>query len=205
LLGTDIETIEDIKKFIDNLRIKVSLSYESIPTDLFEPQKISYFYTARYFVAQDLLNNFDISELTIVDADLIFRRKVSLSEDKDIGFSYKRHPTSLFHSVQGNLFLIRKNKSWFLDKIIENFLERYKNTDWNLVAQSKNDEKAQNLYGLDQVCIAYVAPTIIDDPSFVNIGRKLIDKLETGNRPIWTLTNNKDCDIENKLKEIFGF
>lgn len=204
-LGYDDQFIDEVKSFIKNFKVNISISAETIPSDLLEPQKIAYFYTARYFSARDLLKKFNISELTITDADLIFRRSIKLAADKEIGFSYKKHPTSLFHSVQGNIFLIKNSKVWFLDKMIENFLERYFNTDWNAVANSKNDETAQNLYGLDQVCIAHTAPLVLEDTKFVNIGRKLIDKLEDGVRPIWTLTNNKDQDIEKKLKEIFGF
>ncbi len=203
IMGDDSQCLEDAKEFLTNLDNNHSLSYEPIDSSVLEIPKFSYYFIARYYVARDLFNNTELEEAIILDADVILEKPFDFPENKDIGIFYRPAEERPFRQVWGNLFMIKKSKSWYLDKLIAQYESNYNSIDWAWVHTLKGKKRVQHYSGQDQISIAETINYVKDDPGFFNL-----KSLKIFGPNIWSLTGDgqkSNPETYEILKSRFGF
>jgi hypothetical protein len=203
ILDNDLEFLKSVKDFILSLKGTHSLSYESIDTTMLEYPKFSYYFTARYFIADYLFKKYNIDQAIIIDADIILNDKIGFPENKDIGIFYRPYEEKPFRKIWGNLFMVKKSKSWFLEKIIEQYNLNFNSIDWKMVHSLKGKKRVQQYSGQDQICIAETIHHVEQDDGFFNLkSSKLFGPV------IWSLTGDgqkSNPETYQILKNRFGF
>ena len=180
-------------KLIDNLDKNISISIENLDiVSLNKYQLKTYYYCARFFVAEDLFLNFNINELWVCDADIIFNKATTIPTDKKIGISYNPDQTHLWKKTQANLIYFHKDKQEFISKVIRKYLDRVSSTDFSILKNITDKYELGDLVGLDQVCMSEVLlEDYINDTSFINLHsiENLKSKHPTG-ADVWILIGN---------------
>lgn len=203
LLTDDINILESVKSFILSLKCRHSLSFESIDQSMLEYPKFSYYFIARYFIADYLFKKCNIDQAIIIDADVILNDIIKFPENKDIGIFYRPYEERPFRKIWGNLFMIKKSKSWFLEKIIERYNLNFNSIDWEMVHSLKGKKRVQHYSGQDQICIAETIHFVENDEGFFNLkSSKLFGPI------IWSLTGDgqkSNPETYQILKNRFGF
>lgn len=202
IVGNNLDFIQnEVKSFVLNLNNQHSLSSEAISEDLLEYPRVTYYFIARYYATKYLFENTPLNEAIILDADVILNNIITFPFDKDIGIYYKPHKPSPFKQVWGNLFMIKKSKSWFIDSVLSRFENNYQTIDWAWVHTLKGKKRVQNFSGQDQICIAEEIDKVCNDPGFFNL--KNTNYFE---HSIYTLTGKRDNpQVIAMLKDRFGF
>lgn len=188
LVGNNDDNKHEILDFLHTLSIDCSFTCESKDDTLLEYPLYTYYYTARYFVTKFLFENTPLQAALLTDADVIVERKFNIPQEATIGAIYSPKKDKLFTQIQGNLFFIKKEKGWFIDKLIDEYYHRFYSTDWAEIQTSHHQKYVQLYTGLDQICIASIIQLVNEDPTFINLkSLKLISGVE-GHRSFWTLT-----------------
>lgn len=176
---------------------KVSFSFENIKIE--DEYKLkTYYYCARFFIARDLFNKFNVKELWISDADVLFNKKPMIPKNKFLGLSYNADQISLWKQTQASLIYIHQSKKDFLSKVIDTYLEKFSSTDFTVLDTLVGKYERGNILGLDQVCMTIVFNKFYqNDPEFINLHS--IPNLKSKNRDESAVTI---LIGKNKLKHI---
>lgn len=162
-----INPSEDTKKKL--LDFPISSSIETVLIDN-QYQLITYYYCSRFFASLDLFEKFNITELWITDADVIFNNQPNIPEFKFLGISYNKDQQTLWKQTQASLIYVHKNKKEFIKKVIERYLEKLSTTDFSVLDNITDKYERGNILGLDQVCMSLVFNDFYkEDPEFVNL------------------------------------
>lgn len=195
-----------LKSVLDlNLGIDLSVSIEYLDTTINMFKLKSYYFVSRYFIA-DLLFELDFIESAyITDADIIFNEQIILPVDVSLGVLHYPEHNNLWKQTGANILFVKKERQQFLKNLINDYLDRLNNTDFNQINTNMDKITRSNLYGLDQVCMSYVLQY---EKDFYNLRTipKLLGKFDSFK--IWTLTggNQKSReDIKEKLKLRFDY
>lgn len=154
------------KKLLD---FPISASFETI--EIQDQYKLkTYYYCSRFFVARDLFEKFNIEELWITDADVLFNSKPFVPEFKFLGISYNQDQETLWKQTQASLIYVHRNKQEFVIQVIDRYLEKLNSTDFSMLKYITDKYKRGNILGLDQVCMSLVFNDFYkEDSEFINL------------------------------------
>lgn len=194
-----INPSNDTIKIIQKLDESISVSIEQLDTSLFDIYQLkTYYYCARFFIANDLFVNFNVNELWICDADIIFNKSVSIPDNKKIGISYNSTQTHLWKKTQASLIYFHKDKQEFISKIIEEYLSRIRNTDFSILDSITDKFERGDLLGLDQVCMSVILlKDYLNDDKFINLHDiKNLKSKKPNDASVWILVgDNKPHNV----------
>ena len=166
IINPSLETLS----IIDDLDSSISISTEKLDTAINEYKLKSYYYCARFFIANDLFNKFNVNALWICDADIIFNSKPKIPTNKKIGISYNPDQSHLWKKTQASLMYFHQDKKEFVSKVIKEYLHRVNSTNFSKVDTITNKYSKGDIVGLDQVCMSVVLlDSYITDSSFINL------------------------------------
>lgn len=187
------------------LNINLSISIESLDTNINFYKLKSYYFTSRYFITDYLFKNDLIDSAYIVDADIIFNEHISILE-YDLGvLYYPQYKDNLWKQTGANFLYVNKNKKDFIENLINEYKERLLTNNFESIHDSMPKYERANLYALDQVCMStLMKEEIINSNKFLNLNQ--IDRF-IGNKDmtckIWSLTARKNSDTKKILRERF--
>lgn len=187
------ESSKEIASKIDG----ASFSFETI--EINDKYKLkTYYYCSRFFIARHLFENFNVNELWITDADILFNKKPVIPENKFLGLSYNTDQVHLWKQTQANLVYTHNSKKEFLSKVIDVYLKKLNSTDFTVLDTLVGKYERGNILGLDQVCMSIVFNEFYqNDPEFINLHS--IPNLKSKNRDESAVTI---LIGKNKLKHI---
>lgn len=188
-----------------NLDIDLGYSFENIDTSINRYKLKSYYFCARYFVANLLFECTDIEGTYITDADIVFNKKVTFDKRVSLGMLYYPGYDNLWKQTGANFTYVRKDRKNFLENVITEYKDRLKTTDFNSITEDMDKITKANLYALDQVCMSTALKqeksftNLTENPNFISKDREKTD--------IWSLTggNQKyDTLVHMYLKDKFS-
>lgn len=210
LINPTKESIETYKQLLLKLAGNHSFSAEYLDfSTVSEPEKKSYFFMSRYFLSQYLFSSFDIENMFIIDADLIFNHRIELKSNVNIAFNYRPERNTLWERSAAYLVYVTRNRKSFIDEIIEEYRTRHLETNFEEIPKLEKKIDRVNLAGLDQVCLTSVLERQDNIEDFFNL--RDIESLESKGEfsgKIWVLVGkNKrllaDDYLKLKYKEYF--
>jgi hypothetical protein len=184
----------------------VSISFELLDISLYcSNQILTYYFCARFYIARDLMINHNVSKLWITDTDVIFDQSIDFPLDKKLGVDYNLLADNLWKQTNGNIIFVHSSKVDFLNKVIEEYENRYRNINFSTITADTDKITRSNLIGLDQVSMAVViSKYYINDSEFshVSIIPNLKGKLR-GQVKVWIpVGRSKDCVRDDGFKNI---
>ena len=151
------------------LNYTVSSSFEQIDIPDVYLLK-TYYYCSRFFISLDLFNKFNVNQLWISDADVLFNSSPTIPPLKTLGISYNKEQSSLWKQTQASLIYIDASKKEFLSKVIDTYLEKIDRFDFSILDTITDKYERGNILGLDQVCMSIVFNQFYkNDPNFINL------------------------------------
>lgn len=206
-------TEESMVEYI-NLRKKLSnnhsLSRETVDfSQTCEPERKSYYFMSRYFLAQALFNSHQIDKMSIIDSDLIFNEKIKIDDGINIAFNYRPERGTLWERSAAYFVYVTSQKKSFIDNVINEYSVRHSKTKFENIPNLTRKLDRVNLAGLDQVCLTVVLEREEIKSDFLNL--RTIEGFESKGEhsgKIWVLVGkNKrlltDGYLKNKFKEYF--
>lgn len=191
------------------LSIDLSISTEHLKTDNVNFYKLkSYYFCSRYFIADLLFSKNFVDKLFITDADIVFNESISFLNDIHLGVLYYPQHTNLWKQTGANFLCVSKERKDFVKKIIDIYLDRIANTDFEKINNDMDKFERANLYALDQVCMSLIMQNEnVEDKHFLNLAglEKFISKHD--NAKIWSFTGNankKNNNLKTILEEKFN-
>jgi hypothetical protein len=204
VINPSIETINEFKKYKSTL---VSISYETSDFTTYHPLLIkTYYYFSRYFISNFLFENYNITNVYITDIDMFFNNVIDLPKDKDVGIFYNSKKESLWRQTSAGFVYINKNKKYFLDNLISNYLNKLKSIDFLYVENNVTGLERANYVGLDQVCLSEEVQKILQDSKFLNLNEltNFISKEDDNRYTAWNLIRfKKDPNFDNYIRQKF--
>jgi hypothetical protein len=204
IINPSEKNLNFLKKIKNILKIKLSFSIEYVNADLNFYAIKSYYYCSRFYVARWLCQDFSIKKIHIVDADVIFNEKIFIPNEITLCLNYNSDANNFWQKIMAGYIFISKEEMHFFDEVLEEYKNRYKNTDFEKVSNIENKIEKANFTGLDQVCLSIIFEKNQKQLSltFLNIKTEnlnIIGKEEKGSK-IWALlTKAKKNNIEKYL------
>lgn len=200
------KTKKILRSIQKSLKINLSYSFETLQTeDLNYYFLKSYYYCARFYIADYLFEKCTSQILHIVDADVIFNQKILWGDKINLALEYDNNKETLWQKILAGYVFIKKEKHSFLKKVLNEYEKRLSSTDFENVDTIKNKIEKANITGLDQVCLSYVFENekVFNDVNFYNIkaDKSLLKSKNDNVSKIWVIVGkNKFSKIEY-LKE----
>lgn len=205
-----INATDDFKRLRDslqnNLSIKFTVSLENVDLNsISQDQLKTYYYCSRFFIANDLFENYNLEKIYITDADVFFNNRIEINENISLALNYKPEESHLWRQVSAPFIFIKKEKKQFLKNVISEYKLRLDSTDFSILDNITDKYRRGDILGLDQVCLAKnLTPDILKN-GFLNLNQNpnIVSKNENDSC-VWIMTNQnakKDKDLKIKLKE----
>lgn len=202
-----INPSSDVLDIIDKFKeFNVSFSIENLEiSKLHKYQLLSYYFCSRFFVAELLFNNFEIEYLWITDTDVLFDQYIGRPDDKKLCVDYDPNADNLWKKTTGNIIYVNSDKKHFLNLVINEYIKRYNQINFNLIADDADKLTRGNLIGLDQVSMSVVIENnFLNDQEFSGLG--IIPNLKgktRGSVKVWTpVGKSKDNFKEDGFKNV---
>lgn len=202
------ESISEYENLITKLKNTHSLSIETLDlSQACEPERKSYYFMSRFFLAQHLFESCQINSMSITDSDLIFNEKINVDKNINIAFNYRPERSTLWERSAAYFVYVTSQRRSFIDNMIKEYRRRHRETDFEVIPNLKQKLDRVNLAGLDQVCLTFVLEQENLKEDFLNL--RTIEGLESKGEhggKIWVLVGkNKrlltDDYLRNKFKE----
>jgi len=204
IINPSAESKEIVNTFNDN---DISFSFEILETANFNNYQIlSYYFCSRFFIANELFNNFDVQKLWITDTDVWFNEPIDDPENKKLVVAYNPAATNLWKKSTGSIMFVHRDRSIFLKQVINEFQTRYNSTDFNKITPSLSKIARSNIYGLDQVSVSSVIEKFYLNDYYFSPTLSIIPNLKGKHKEgvkVWIpLGKSKDCVRENGFRDI---
>lgn len=184
----------------------LSFSVEQLDISSFHKyQLLSYYFCSRFFVAKDLFENFNVESLWITDTDVWFNEKLDSPNNKKLCVDYNLNANNLWKQTTGSIIFVHRDKRQFLNQVIEEYLLRYNNTNFEDILDNADKITKSNLVGLDQVAMAVVISNHYkndQDFSSLSVIPNLKGKHKSGVKVWIPVGKSKDCVREQGFKFI---
>ena len=187
-----------------DLDIKLGISYETVNTLINQYKLKSYYYCARYFIAQELFEKNFIDSAYITDCDIIFNKKITFEKNVSLGILHYPYHNNLWKQTGANFTYVTSQRRSFIDNTINEYISRLENTNFDLISDKMDKITKANIFALDQVCMSLA---LQKETNFTNLAE--IPKFCSKHRDsdIWSLTggNQKnDPKVHDFLKNKFS-
>tara|TARA_R110002153_G_scaffold194628_1_gene348015 strand:+ start:116 stop:871 length:756 start_codon:yes stop_codon:yes gene_type:complete len=187
-----------------NLDIELSISTETLDTNINFYKLKSYYFVSRYYISSLLFDLDLVDKLYITDADIIFNEKLNMPADTTLGILYYPLANNLWKQTGANILFVTKQRNDYLKKVLADYEIRLMSTDFDAITVTLDKITKANAYALDQVCMSHV---LKNEKDFLNLNS--IDNFigKDDSYKIWSLTGGHQKardDIKEKLKLRFG-
>lgn len=184
----------------------VSISVEDLDIEnLNKYQILSYYFCSRFFIARDLFEKYNVSGLWITDTDVWFNEKLEIPVDKKLCVDYNPLADNLWKQTTGNIIFVHTDFQLFLTQVVDEYLARYKSTDFDKISDNLDKITKSNLVGLDQVSMAVVIDKYYKSSpwfSTLSIFSSLKGKHKEGVKVWIPVGKSKDCVREHGFKYV---